>query len=143
MPAAATSDITATVRDSPSQRDDQPGQRGGDGRADGDAEQDQPEHARGDPQLGADLRDAGGPAGEDEPVADEGDVDGVLGAADLRFISAARRGLAPVVTNRGSPARWARCLPPGACGKSFTGPRALISSARAIPRWTQPGTVML
>src|SRR6185312_1955952 len=97
---------------------------------------DQPEHAGGDPQPVAHLRDAGGPAGEDEPVGDEGDVDGPLGAADLCFISAARRGPVPAVTNRGYPGLPDSVPAPGACGKSFTGPRAPVSSARATPRWT-------
>src|SRR5215813_7255534 len=59
MPAAAVSDITATVRESPS-------------------------WAARIPQPVAYLRDAGGPAGEDEAVGDEGGVDGPGGAADLR-----------------------------------------------------------
>jgi hypothetical protein len=43
-------------------------------------EQDQPELRRGGLQGVADLRDAGGPAGEAEAAADEGDVDRTLGA---------------------------------------------------------------
>src|SRR5215471_2191394 len=68
----------------PEPGDDQPGQRSGDGRADRYGQQDEAELAGGDPQPVAYLRDAGGPAGEDEAVGDEGGVDGAGGAADLR-----------------------------------------------------------
>src|SRR6266545_1536085 len=71
----------------PEPGNDQPGQRYGDCRADRRAEQDQSQHARGQPQLATDLRDARGPAGEGEAGAGEDDVDGVPGPADLPGLS--------------------------------------------------------
>ena len=63
----------------PPQGDDRSGQRQGEHRARGDRQKHQPEVGGAQVQLVADLRDAGGPAREGEPGADEGDSGGPVG----------------------------------------------------------------
>ena len=119
--------VTVTVRASPMPDDDHAGQRDGHRRADGDAQQDQAQHAGGHVQPGPDLRDPRRPAREREPGGQEGHPDGVAGAADLR---GRRQGGEPIrpgdahLPRSPGPVRISRSVPCGPGRPRGRGPRA-------------------